>query len=236
MRDESIACESVPEDFSAETQMVRNLSHEYSTVPKATHSSISYLVQKYRLTRSLGKLLTTVMQQLWNRQRKQDNRWLQAKVKSTDRSVIPYSVEQELVQWFRAGSKREQEKPKLRPDLQLSTEAMQVWQLLKAERKAAMAAQGQKFEAEDWWLDGKDSKNSKKSKAKAPLEELDATMEMLGVKGEEYVEEDEEGNFVFLSPKGSVVGEEGEGEGEGEAVVSDGGAGGSLVLPFRGAT
>ena len=68
----------------------------------------------------LGKLLKTVMQQLWNRQRKQDNRWLQAQVQSTDRADIPVPVEQELVAWFRAPSKREQEKPRLRPDLQLS--------------------------------------------------------------------------------------------------------------------
>ena len=202
------------------------------TTPTATRCSASCSAKSHRLTKLLGQLLKTVMQQLWNRQRKQDNRWLQATVVKTGRSVIPYPVEQELVQWFRAKSKREQEKPKLRPDLQLSTEAMQLWQLLKAERKAAMVAQGQKFEAEDWWLDGKDGKYSKKSKAKAPVEELDATMEMLGVKGEEYVEEDEEGNFVFLSPEGSVVGEEA--EDEAEAVVSNGGAGDSLVLPFRG--
>ncbi|KAM0794064.1 hypothetical protein BDR22DRAFT_895538 [Usnea florida] len=179
-----------------------------------------------------GQLLKTVMQQLWNRHRKQDNRWLQAKVQMMGRSVIPYPIEQELVQWFRARSKREQEKPKLRPDLRLSPEAMQLWQLLRTERKAAMVAQGQKFEAEDWWLDGEDGNDLKKMKTKAQMGELSATMEMLGAKGEEYVEEDEEGNFVFLSPEGSVVGE----EDAGEEIESGGGAGDSLVLPFRGVT
>ena len=92
-----------------------------------------------------------------------------------------------------------------------------------------MAAQGQKFEAEDWWLDGKDGEEGKKTKARAHMEELAVTMEMLGVKGEEYVVENEEGDFVFLSPGGSVVGE----EDEGEQVDSGGGIGGSLVLPIR---
>ena len=172
------------------------------------------------------------MQQLWNRHRKQDNRWLQAKVKTTGRSVIPHPIEQELVQWFRAQSKREQERPRLRPDLRLSPEATKLWQELKEERKVAMVVQGQRFEAEDWWLDGKDQEEGKKSKARAQMEDVAATMEMLGAKGEEYVQEDEEGNFVFLSPEGSVVGE----EDAGEEVDSGGGVGGSLVLPFREAT
>ena len=145
------------------------------------------------------------MHELWSRQRKQDNRWLRAKVEAKDRSGVSIPVERELVQWFRAPSKREQEKPKLRPDLQLSTEAMQVWQGLKAERKAAMEAQGQKFEAEDWWVERKDEEKGKKAKA---ADKLSATMAILGVRGEEYVAENEEGNFVFVSPEGSVVGEE----------------------------
>ena len=148
------------------------------------------------------------MQQLWFRQRKQDNRWLRAKVQAKSRSDISIPVERELVQWFRSPSKREQEKPKLRPDLQLSTEAMHVWQGLKAERKAAMEAQGEKFEAEDWWVERKsEEEEGKKGKAKG-RDDLNATMASLGVKGEEYVMENEEGNFVFVSPEGSVVGEE----------------------------
>ena len=92
-----------------------------------------------------------------------------------------------------------------------------------------MVAQGQKFEAEDWWVAGKDVKDSNNTKAKTQMGELSATMERLGAKGEEYVEEDEEGNFVFLSPEGSVVGE----EDADEEIDSVGGAGGPLVLPFR---
>ena len=230
MRDASIRPESVREDCSAAIQTVRSHSSQHPTPPSATHCSA--LLDTTYLTGILGQLLKTVMQQLWNRQRKQDNRWLRAKVTCKDRSGIPYPVEQELVQWFRARSKREQEKPKLRPDLRLSPEAMQLWQELKAERKAAMIAQGQKFEAEDWWLDGKDVKDSNNTKARAQMGELSATMERLGAKGEEYVEEDEEGNFVFLSPEGSVVGE----EDAGEEIESGGVAGDSLILPFRGVT
>ena len=173
------------------------------------------------------------MQELWNRQRKQDNRWLRSKVESKDRGGIPFPIEQELVQWFRAASKREQEKPKLRPDFNLSTEAMQIWQSLKAERKAAMAAQGQKFEAEDWWLEEKrgEEGKGKMTKARTVIEETAATMEGLGVEGEGYVVEDEDGNFVFLSPEGSVAG--GDGEIEGEEAECEGGVGGSLALPIR---
>ena len=46
------------------------------------------------------------------------------------------------------------------------------------------------------------------------MQELTATMAVMGVKGEEFVMENEEGNFVFLSPEGSVVGEEEEGNDE----------------------
>ena len=96
-----------------------------------------------------------------------------------------------------------------------------------------MVAQGQEFEAEDWWLDGKDGgEEGKKSMARAQMEDVAATMEMLGARGEEYVEEDEEGNFVFLSPEGSVVGE----EDAGEEIDGGGGTGGSLILPIREAT
>ena len=195
-------------------------------------AALSPTSQELQTDTIAGQLLKTVMQQLWNRYRKQDNRWLQAKVKSMGRSVIPHPIEQELVQLFRAPSKREQEKPKLRPDLRLSPEAMQLWQELKIERKAAMIAQGQNFEAEDWWLDGKGGEEGKKSKTRAQMEDTAATMEMLGARGEEYVEEDEEGNFVFLSPEGSVVGE----EDEVEEIDGGGGTGGSLVLPIREAT
>ena len=178
------------------------------------------------------------MQALWTRQCKQDNRWLRAQVQSTDRAGIPAPVEHELVAWFRAPSKREQEKPRLRPDLQLSTEAMQVWQRLKAERKAAMEAQGQKFEAEDWWVERKEEEGGKKAKAR---DELSATMAILGVRGEEYVAENEEGNFVFVSPEGSVVGgeeeeeEEDDDDDDGEKKEEDeGGVGPSHVLAIRG--
>ena len=171
------------------------------------------------------------MQQLWNRQRKQDNRWLRAKVEAKDRSGISIPVERELVQWFRAPSKREQEQPKLRPDLQLSTEAMHVWQELKAERKTAMEAQGQSFEAEDWWVELKDEKEGgKKAKAR---DEMTATMASLGVRGEEYVAENEEGNFVFVSPEGSVVGEE-ENEDDDDDEKEESGSAVSHVLAMRG--
>ena len=80
---------------------------------------------------------------------KQDKRWLRAKVESKDRSGITVSVESELVRWFRAPVKKEQEKPNLRADLRLSTNAARVWKGLKAEKRAVMRAQGQKFEAED---------------------------------------------------------------------------------------
>ena len=183
----------------------------------------SLLSASHKLTRPPGKLLKTVMQQLWNRQRKQDNRWLRAKVQAKNRSGVSIPVERELVQWFRAPSKREQEKPKLRPDLQLSTEAMQIWQTLKTERKAAMEAQGENFEAEDWWLERGDGKEGgKKAKAR---EEVSALMARLGVRGAVFVVENEEGNFVFVSPEGSVVGEaeeeeEDEGEKQGAVAVS----------------
>ena len=171
------------------------------------------------------------MQQLWNRQRKQDNRWLRAKVQAKDRSGVSIPVERELVQWFRAPSKREQEKPKLRPDLQLFTEAMQIWQGLKAERKAAMEAQGQKFEAEDWWLEGKADEGGKNVKAR---DELSTTMAILGVRGEEYVAENEEGSFVFVSPEGSVVGEEEEGEDDDDGDEEEEGGAVSQILAMRG--
>ena len=64
------------------------------------------------------------------------------------------------------------------------------------------------------------------------MEDMATTMEMLGAKGEDYVEKDEEGNFVFVSSEGSLVGA----EYAGEEIDSGGGAGGSLVLPFREAT
>ena len=69
----------------------------------------------------------------------------------------------------------------------------------------------------------------KQSKARAQIEDMAATIEILGAKREEYVEEDKEGNFVFLSPEGSVVGE----EDVGKEIDSGGGAGGSKVLPIR---
>ena len=64
------------------------------------------------------------------------------------------------------------------------------------------------------------------------MEDIATTMEMLGAKGKEYVEEDEGGNSVFLSPEGAVVGE----EDSGEEMDSEGGAGRSIVLPIREAT
>ena len=46
-----------------------------------------------------------------------------------------------------------------------------------------MEAQGQKFEAEDWWLEREDDEEGgKKARAR---EELSATMAVLGVRGEE---------------------------------------------------
>ena len=71
-----------------------------------------------------------------------------------------------------------------------------------------MRAQGQKFEAEDWRLEGGAGEERKKTRMREQMEELTATMAVLGVKGEEFVTENEEGNFVFLGPEGSVVGEE----------------------------
>lgn len=146
------------------------------------------------------------MQQLWNRQRKQDNRWLRARVQSQDRGGITVPIERELVHWFHSPSKREQEKLELRPDLQLSAGAMLVWRRLKAERKAAKDAQGQNFEAEDWWLEVGDE--GKKMKTREQMDELSSMMAILGIRRQEDVREDEEGNFVFASPEGSVVGVE----------------------------
>ena len=75
-----------------------------------------------------------------------------------------------------------------------------------------MRAQGQKFEAEDWWLErGAGGEEKKRMRIREQMGELTTTMAILGIKGEEFVTENEEGNFVFLSPEGSVVGEEGGG-------------------------
>lgn len=176
----------------------------YATVCRST---------THKLTQLPGHLLNTVMRQLWKRQCKQDNRWLRAKVESKNRSGITVSVEYELIQWFRAPSKKEQERPKLRADLRLSIDAARVWEGLKAERRAAMRAQGQKFEAEDWWLEGGvGGEEKRRMRIREQMGELTSTMAILGIKGEEFVTENGEGNFVFLSPEGSVVGED-EGEG-----------------------
>ena len=156
------------------------------------------------------------MRQLWNRQCKQDNRWLRAKVERNHRSGITIDVERELIGLFRAPSKREQEKLKLRPDLQLSIDAKRLWEDLRAERRTAMAAQGQKFEAEDWWLEGEAGEEGKTTSARERMEELTAMMGILGVRGQEFVAENEDGEFVFLSPEGSVVGEGEEDEDEDE--------------------
>ena len=76
-----------------------------------------------------------------------------------------------------------------------------------------MRAQGQKFEAEDWWLEGGvGGEEKRRMRIREQMGELTSTMAILGIKGEEFVTENGEGNFVFLSPEGSVVGED-EGEG-----------------------
>ena len=168
------------------------------------------------------------MQQLWNRQRKQNQRWQRAKVENKNHNDIPHSIEKELVQWFRAPSKKEQEKQKLRPDLRLSADASRVWEALKNEREAAIKAQGQKFEAKNWWLEKEDDDKGKKTRAKAAIEQMASTLTILGVKGLEYVTEDEEGKFILLSPEGSVTGVEEEEGGEGSS------EGLPLVLPIRG--
>ena len=175
----------------------------YATVCRST---------AHKLTQLPGQLLNTVMRRLWKRQCKQGNCWVPAKVESKNRSGITVSVESELVQWFRAPFKKEQERPKLRADLRLFTDAARIWEGLKAERRAAMRAQGQKFEAEDWWLEGgAGGEEKKRMRIREQMGELTSTMAILGIKGEEFVTENEEGDFVFLSPEGTVVGEDGGG-------------------------
>ena len=101
-----------------------------------------------------------------------------------------------------------------------------------------MKAQGQKFEAQDWWPDEKRDDKEKRTKVKASMEEIASTLTILGVKGpkdvtekkeEEDVEEDKEGDIVFVSPEGSVIGAEEDGDRSGGSI-----GGLSLVLPIRG--
>ena len=67
-------------------------------------------------------------------------------------------------------------------------------------------------------------------------DELSATIAMLGVRGAEYVVENEEGNFVFVSPEGSVVGEEEDEDDDDEVEEEEekGGVAVSQVLAMRG--
>ena len=83
-----------------------------------------------------------------------------------------------------------------------------------------MVAQDQRFEAEDWWLERGAGEEGKKTTVWGQMEEVTTMMAMLGVKGEEYVVENEDGDFVVMSPEGSVVGEGEEGEDEGGVEVS----------------
>lgn len=84
-----------------------------------------------------------------------------------------------------------------RPAPPLKPKAMAFWTTLMDQRKAAMAGQGYRFEAEDWWVDANEgsggTKKGRKTQMKSAVRDLNARMQELGVDGDDGEEEEEEG-------------------------------------------
>jgi len=82
-----------------------------------------------------------------------------------------------------------QKKTRLSLEPELSRKAAEFWRALQDQRRAAIAAQGQPFEAVDWWVrksgGGGNGEEARKDKMSKAIQSLSARMKELGVKGED---------------------------------------------------